>query len=263
MTTMTEADIKLGVVLAEAELQRRILSVEKLEQAGLLPQTIEAAMAAQAIASGAIGKEVAGWKIAMNNGRPVAAPLLDLFATLGETPLTVPKPGTVAVEVEICFVLASDIPAPLIGESYSRDDIMGHIASIHLGAELVSYRLVEENKAPFPLYLADRLGNHAFVLGPEIGVSAVQALSTQNADHMPLTVEAGSQIQFAAVPVHPQVDPLLPLVSYANTPIDGLGGLRRGQVITTGSLCGLLRLPGPTRVKVAWESVGTLDLDLP
>lgn len=263
MTTMTEANIKLGVVLAGAEAQQSSLSAEALAANGLIPDSIETGMAAQAIATGAIGKEVAGWKIAMNNGRAVAAPLLDLYDTAAEGPLIVPKPGAVAVEIEICFVLANDLPALPIGRNYTREVIIENIASVHLGAELVSYRLVEENKAPFPLFLADRLGNHSFVLGPEIQAATLQAVALQSPDLPALTLEAGGDILFAAVPKHPQVDPLAPLVAYANAPIDNLGGLKRGQVITTGSLCGLLRLSDHTTVKATWADIGALEITLP
>ncbi|NTJ41823.1 2-keto-4-pentenoate hydratase [Agrobacterium larrymoorei] len=263
MTTMTEANIRLGVLLAEAEKQQSALPVSNLEQAGLLPESLEAGMAAQAIATGAIGKGVSGWKVAINNTRPVAAPLLDLFEITSETDFIVPKPGVVAVEVEICFVLAEDIPKPEPTMPYVREDIVNRIASVHLGLELVSYRLVEENKAPFPLFLADRLGNHSFVLGPQIEAEWVDRLLSQGAELPPLEIEGDDGILFAAIPKHPQGDALAPLLAYANLPIDHLGGLKKGQVATTGSLCGIIRLEGQRYLRTRWGTIAELEIRFP
>jgi 2-keto-4-pentenoate hydratase len=263
MTTMTEANIRLGAILAEAENQQSSLSVAKLESSGLIPDSIETGMAAQAIAAAAIGKEVGGWKIGVNSNRAISAPLLDVYDTSIDIPFDVPKPGAVGIEIEICFVLANDIPAPALGQQYSRADVLSHVASVNLGAELVSYRLVEENKAPFPLFLADRLGNHSFVLGPEIDRAVLERVANQDATLPALVIEGDGDALFAAAPKHPQVDPVAPLMAYANAPLDHLGGLKRGQIVTTGSLCGLIRLSGQTAIKTSWDGIADMALNLP
>ena len=61
MTTITEANIRLGMILAEAEARQSSISAEKLESRDLIPPTIDSAMAVQALAVGTIGKDVAGW----------------------------------------------------------------------------------------------------------------------------------------------------------------------------------------------------------
>lgn len=263
MTTMTEANIRLGAILAEAENQQSSLSVAKLESAGLVPDTLETAMAAQAIAAAAIGKEVSGWKVAFNNNRSVAAPLLDVYDAAAEGPLAVPKPGTVGIEIEICFVLSDDIPAPSAGKQYTRDDILSRVASAHLGAELVSYRLIEENKSPYPLFLADRLGNHSFVLGPEIDSAVITRVAIEDPAMPLLVLDCDGEALFAAAPKHPQADAVTPLLAYANAPLDHMGGLKRGQVITTGSLCGLIRLTDQTRIMAYWGDIAKLEITLP
>ncbi|KQO77657.1 hypothetical protein [Rhizobium sp. Leaf262] len=263
MTTMTEANIRLGAILAEAENKQSSLSVAKLESSGLVPDTLETGMAAQAIATAAIGKAVGGWKITSNSGRVVAAPLLDVYDTDTPTALEVPKPGCVGVEIELCFVLANDIPPPAPGQEYSREDIVSHVASVHLGAELASYRLIEENKAPFPLFLADRLGNHSFVLGPKIERDLIARVANEDATLPVLVLEGDETVLFAAQPKHPQGDALAPLLAYANRPLDHLGGLRRGQVVTTGSICGLLRLSGQRSIRAAWGDIAELAISLP
>lgn len=51
------------------------------------------------------------------------------------------------IEVEICFTLASDIPAAT-ATPLSRADILTHIDAVHLGVELLGYRLVERTRSP-------------------------------------------------------------------------------------------------------------------
>ncbi len=262
MTTITEANIRLGMILADAEARQSSVSSERLESRDLLPSNTDAAMAVQALAVGTIGKEVAGWKLGSNNSRPVAAPLLDLYDEVQDSMLAVPKPGALGVEIEICFVLADDLPALPIGKTYTRETILKAVSSVHIGAELVSYRLTEENRVPFPLFLADRLGNHSFVMGPPIDSSLVDAFARQDLGLPPLIVETEEEVLFAAVPTHPQTDPLAPLVAYANAPNDHLGGLKRGQVVTTGSLCGMIRLGGATQVKARLDTIAKMEIQL-
>lgn len=263
MTIMTGANIRLGAILAEAEKQQSFLSAAKLEASGLIPETIETGMAAQAISAAAIGKEIGGWKVSFSDGRAVAAPLIDVYDSRTGAVLAVPKKGVVGVEIEICFVLSNDIPAPVDGRAYGRDDILAQIASVHLGAELVSYRLIEENNAPFPLFLADRLGNHSFVLGPEIDRSFIERVLHEDQALPSLCLQADGQVLLNAPAKHPQGDAVAPLLAYANRPIDHLGGLTRGQVVTTGSLCGLIRLSGQATINATWGEIAALHLSLP
>lgn len=259
MTIMTGANIRLGAILAEAEKQQSFLSAAKLEANGLVPETIETGMAAQAISAAAIGKEIGGWKVSFSGGRAVAAPLIDVYDSRTGT---IPKKGAVGVEIEICFVLSNDIPAPVKGQAYERDDILAQIASVHLGAELVSYRLIEENNAPFPLFLADRLGNHSFVLGPEIDRFFIERVLHEDQNLPSLLLEADGAVLLDAPAKHPQGDAVAPLLAYANRQIDHLGGLKRGQVVTTGSLCGLIRLSGQATIKAAWGEIAAFHLSL-
>ena len=263
MTTVTEANIRLAAILAEAEKLHTTLGVAILQENNLVPDSIETGMAAQALAAGSIGKDIAGWKIGINGERTVAAPLLDLYHAEAGTAGVVTKPGAKAIELEICFVLGDDIPAPAAGETYSRDDVLAKIASIHMGAEMVSYRLIEEGKAPFPLHLADRLGNHSFVLGPKIDKALMDQTASQDASLPKLRLESDGKVLFDAAPKHPQKDPLGPLVAYANAPLDHLGGLQRGQVVTTGSVCGLVRLDGEKTLHAVWGDVAAMDIVLP
>ncbi|MNT40929.1 hypothetical protein D3C72_1772730 [compost metagenome] len=173
-----------------------------------------------------------------------------------------PEDGTEGVEVEICFTLSADIPAAAAGP-LTRDDLIGYIDKVHLGAELLRYRLVEKNQVPFPLFLADRLANHGFVIGPEVDKDIVDVFAG-NGENLPrLTVTEGSAQLFDATVKHPNADPLAPLVAFANAAFNKGDMLKAGNVVTTGSLCGAIpsTLAGETQITL--KSVGAFTLSGP
>jgi 2-keto-4-pentenoate hydratase len=63
-----------------------------------------------------------------------------------------------------------------------------------------------------------------------------------------------------AIGGHPTTDPLKPLLDYANAQSDRLGGFRAGQIITTGSLCGLVSVEEPSEVTAMIDSIGEARL---
>ncbi|MBN9076144.1 MAG: 2-keto-4-pentenoate hydratase [Rhizobiales bacterium] len=245
--TLSPAE-QLGLLLAKCADSGRVISVAEIEAGHLLPQNVEQAMRAQAVASA--GHPVAGWKVAIGpEGMPVAAPLLDIANAESHNEVRRQNSNPVAVEVEIAFRLGSDI---VPGRSYSREDIRRRVDSVHIGVELIGPRLVEGDKAPFPLFLADRLGNGGYVVGPELESGAIDLLMSGSEPLPAMSVCVDGREILNVRPHHPNGDPLAPLVAYANAQIDQLGGLRRGQFVTTGSLCGVLPVSKPQMLCIEW-----------
>jgi 2-keto-4-pentenoate hydratase len=61
---------------------------------------------------------------------------------------------------------------------------------------------------------------------------------------------------------HPQGDPLAPIRALKTAPIDRIGGLRAGQIVTTGTLCGVMPIAGPCRIRAELEGFGPVSLTL-
>jgi 2-keto-4-pentenoate hydratase len=255
---------QLGNRLADAERLGRSVSLAELTAAGLVADTLAAGMAGQAAFVTASGRDVAGWKVGINGeGVPVAAPMLDLYAAGDDGRAEVTRPGVKAIEPEICFRLSSDLPPPEQGRSLKREDVLGKIGSIHFGAELIGFRIAEENNVPFPLFLADRLGNHSFVVGPEIDRNLFAAIAAEDNSLPGLSLKNGDEILFSGRPRHPQRDPLIPMLAYANNPNDQLGGLRRGQLVTTGSLCGVVAVRSGAQLEVCGFGLPAMRIAIP
>ncbi|WP_332305218.1 2-keto-4-pentenoate hydratase [Rhizobium sp. GR12] len=251
---------KLAQGLAKADLDSTKIPLATIEADGLVPSSLEAAMAVQGAFVEVSGKTVGGWKLAIRpDSTAVAAPMVDCCRVGDDNIASFSGAGIEGIEVEICFTLASDIPAATTTPQ-SRADILKHIDAVHLGVELLGYRLVEKNQVPFPLFLADRLANRGFVLGPEIGAAIVDTF-TENTGKLPhLTVIEGTDVRFDAAVKHPNIDPLAPLLAFANSPLNKDGLLKRGQIVTTGSLCGAITSSLAAETHIDMKSVGAFTL---
>lgn len=251
---------KLAQRFVTASKQGTRIPLAALEADGVLPNNFEEAMAVQRAFFEASGKTVAGWKLAIRpDGEAVGAPMLDCYQVEDNNIASFPEAGTEGIEVEICFTLSSDIPArgtrPL-----TRGDLIRHIDKVHLGVELLRYRLAEKNQVPFPLFLADRLANHGFVIGPEIDTCFLEVFAENEADLPQLTVTEGTVQLFDANAKHPNSDPLAPLLAFANAALNKGDMLKAGNVVTTGSLCGLIPSALALDVHIAMIPVGAFTL---
>jgi 2-keto-4-pentenoate hydratase len=251
---------KLAQSFVKADLEGMKLPLATLEANGAIPASLHEAMAVQRAFVEASGKTVGGWKLAIRpDGTAVAAPMVDCYRVDDDNIASFSGTCIEGIEVEICFTLVSDIPAAT-ATPLSRADILTHIDAVHLGVELLGYRLVEKNQVPFPLFLADRLANRGFVLGPEIDAAVVDTFA-ENAGKLPhLTVTEGTNIRFDAAVKHPNIDPLSPLLAFANSPLNRNGMLKSGQIVTTGSLCGAITSNLAADTYIDMKSVGAFTL---
>jgi len=262
MSGMTAIE-KLAERFAKASREGDRIALAELEAEGLVPGTLAEAMAVQRDFAGYLGKPIGGWKLAIRpDGEAVAAPMFDCCRVNDANLASFPLDGTDGIEVEICFTLAADIPAAA-ERQLTKADMMQYIDKVHLGVELLRYRLVEKNQVPFPLFLADRLANHGFALGPEVDKRIVDVFAA-NSDDLPLLIVTEGPVQiFNAKVNHPNIDPLAPLLAFANAALNTGHMLRAGQVVTTGSLCGALPSALSGEIGIILESVGAFTLSGP
>jgi 2-keto-4-pentenoate hydratase len=197
---------------------------------------------------------VLGWKAGV---RPdvgaVAAPLVPFIAGDGGE-VRVPWHARLGVEVEIGFRLAHDIHVEP-GRTWRRDDLLDHIDHALLGIELTGGRLADAGAAPFTLFVADSMENAGYVAGPPLGL-AMLARVAQGA----VSLSLRGPVQWDGIARHPQGDPLEPLLDFANARLLHLGGLKAGQIVTTGALCGLLPVSGPGHLDVCIDGAAAMRL---
>lgn len=178
---------------------------------------------------------VKGWKVSAlipeqqrlyATDRPVAGPLFEPF--FHHTPAQVAANAFIIplLECEIAFLLGRDLPARTA--PYERTEIAEAIEALVPAMEIADCRWPAE--APDLLKLADDMGNGAFVAGApvhgwrDIDPRAHDVVLRLNG----LEVGRGPCAKVLG-------DPLLGIVALANAQPLAAGGLKRGQIVTTGT----------------------------
>ena len=57
-------------------------------------------------------------------------------------------------------------------------------------------------------------------------------------------------------------DPLTPMINWANAPLDRLGGMKAGHIVTLGSLTPMKEVTAPMKLAAELEGFGRISVDL-
>ncbi len=147
------------------------------------------------------------------------------------------------VEIEFGFRVTKDLPPR--GSEYSQDEVFGAIELVPL-IEILGSRFVDRKAvSPFEA-LADNASNGGYLIGNPVTDWTQTGFKT---DKCELAID-GKVIQ-TAVGTHPLDNPAVIMVWLANELTARHGGLRKGQVVTTGAL------KGSSPIKAGQKAVGT------
>lgn len=243
-------------VLSSAHRTGRIAPAATLD--ALAAATLPEGYAAQAGVVVALGERVDGWKVGFGPDRlPAAAPLLGSVVARSGATMALAPDRPVILEIEIAFRLARDLP-PRPGRPYAQAEIEDAVDVALAGAELIAARGgMPATGTPFPRFIADLQGNAGYVCGGETrGFRSVDLKACR------VSLWIDDERVHDAVGGHPQGDPYAPLVAWANAQCDRLGGLRSGQIVTTGTITPPRPVDRPCRVRATIEGVGDVALTL-
>lgn len=243
---------------AQRELARRLTTLrrEGRQQSGLetrlVPPEKQTAYRIARMVEEELGWKVAGWKIAATNedlqrqlrtdspiyGR-VFAPLIR------QSPASVEyaKQCSPIPEVEYEARLGTDLPPR--AKPYTVEEVTEAVASLHPGIELAECRFVHDAAfPPLTAILADGAGSGTIVHGPAIADWRKRDIAGQE---VVLTCNGAVRRKGTAADVLGH--PMQPLTWLANE-LSRIGiGMKAGQMISTGTLTGMLRpKPGDTYV---------------
>jgi 2-keto-4-pentenoate hydratase len=178
---------------------------------------------------------VQGWKVTaltapdqkkFSSSRPVAGALLGRYVHIGPTRLALSDMILPLLECEVAFTLAVDLPAR--ATPYQLMDIEAAVDDIVAVMEIADSRVPSDS--PDLLKLADSMGNGALVTGGRR--SSRNPIDLTNIDillkHDGKELDRGHSSRIMG-------NPLLALLALANAQPLPAGGLRKGQIITTGS----------------------------
>ncbi len=220
----------------------------------LRPADVEGGLAIQARVAGLMGEPIGGWKCsAPTEARPIA--MAPIFAPsihrTSPCPL-LPIGGQARIEPEIAFVMGRDLPKR--DTPYGEDEVRAAIGEVRFVLELIGMRYADPAAVPFPELLADCIANEGLFIGPEVPGGLDNALAA-----FPIMVKSGGTTLATRDGKHPDGHPFKPLHWLANYLAEKRDfPLRAGDVVTTGSYCGVLDVPYDAPLAFAYGDLGTL-----
>ena len=187
------------------------------------------------------------WKVGApdRESEPTAAPVFPhrLLASPAALPASVFLGG--GIEAEIAVRFGRDLPAR--ATPYSRAELLAAVDALHVAIELVDTRLAEPAAAG-PLWsLADNLSGNGLVLGDAIA-------GWREADFAAATVAI--RLDGRPLPTPPARQPLDDLFCCLPWWIGHAGGVRAGDIVTTGAWTGMHPVGWPATVEVEFAGLG-------
>jgi 2-keto-4-pentenoate hydratase len=156
------------------------------------------------------------------------------------------------LEAELAFTLGRDLPPR--GTPYQAPDVLAALRSVHPAIEIVDSRFVDM-KGVDPLSAAADLASHGALV-----VGAGRAADLQVDQRLQaVRLQAGDATLYEGIGGNAAGDVLRLLVWLANHAAARCGGLRAGQVITTGSCSGLAFATTPARVRATLAGLGVCE----
>ena len=234
----TTAQRDLAQLLADLRREGR-------QQSGLDPRLVPAdnatAYRIAALVADALGWPVLGWKIAafkaeMQQALRTDSPIYGRTFFVRETPanflhasLASPIP-----EVEYQARLGADLPPR--GKPYGLEEVTEAVASLHPGLELAECRFIHDSAfPPLPAILADGAGSGTIVYGPPIEDWRRRDIAGQ-----PVTLSSNGKTRRQGTAAAALDHPMVPLTWLANALSRTGVGLKAGQMVSTGTLTGML-----------------------
>jgi|FEC22Drversion2_1045045.scaffolds.fasta_scaffold00384_22 2-keto-4-pentenoate hydratase len=242
MTTMdTNAQRDLARLLASLRREGR---QQRGLDARLVPPDKDTAYRVARMVEQDLGWPVAGWKIAaakeeMRKALRTDSPIYGrVFAPgIKPSPVTVEHARQLSPipEVEYMALLGADLPPR--AKAYTVDEVTEAVASLHPGIELAECRFVHDDRfPPLPAILADGAGCGTICYGAAIDDWKTRDIAGQEVVLYCNGVQRRNGTAAAALD-----HPMVPLTWLANELSRTGIGMNAGQMISTGTLTGMLR----------------------
>ena len=218
------------------------------------PRTVGDAYAIQDAVAAKLGV-IGGWKVGAKNAsaEPTCAPLPATLILRSPQRFAAGRFAHNGVEAELAFTLSHDLPPR--PKPYRVADLEAAVATVHAAIEIVDSRFVDLNGVDALSLLADFQSNGALVVGNGVALPQAFQSSTQQ-----VTLEIDGKRVVESRGSNPAGDVLCLLAWLANHATARSGGLRRGDIVTTGSWTGMRFVASGTRVEAAFELIGGVDV---
>lgn len=212
--------------------------------AELTPPDAATAYKVAAMVERELGLAVAGWKIAAFKAEMQAQLRADapIYGRIYEgnvyrSPATVAHASQCSPIPEVEFVATLGRDLPPRETPYTRAEVRDAVESFSPGIELAECRFVHDKAfPPLPAILADGSGGGGLAIGAPIPNWRTQDLAGQE-----VTLASGGDIRRRGSAAEWLDHPIEPVLWLANALSKTGIGLKAGQVVSTGTLTGMLR----------------------
>ncbi len=247
------------------EAARHLLAARRARQPGprlpesCRPTEIEDALAIQQRVQALLGVATGGWKCSLptpERAVAYAAIFAPTIVQISPCPVIV-HGATVRIEPEIAFVLGRDLPRR--AAPYSEPELRSSIAETRLVLEILGSRYADPGLVTFPELLADQVANQGLFVGP-----ALRDAFSRPLEGFLIAVDGPAGALRRRDGRHPDGHPLRPFLWLADflATRPEVGGLKAGQIVTTGSYAGALEVPAETPVLVRFGDLGSVAVEL-
>ncbi|MEH2476731.1 2-keto-4-pentenoate hydratase [Nitrobacteraceae bacterium AZCC 2146] len=245
---MTEPEIAAAAeILAKA--RRNGTQIEALP---VTPSSVVEAHAIQDRVAALVGEPIGAFKAgAPPDSTPTRGLIEARMIRASPARMSVAEVPHCGVEGEIAFRFNSDLPAR--DAPYTRDEVAKAVAVLP-AIEVVSSRFRDPTSRPRLEQLADCGINGGLVLGPEMA-----DWSHLDLPNLHITFVVNGETVLERDGGHPTDDPLAAAVALANMRRDA-GGVKAGQIVTTGSWTGMPFLKPGDRCVVQFETLGGAEV---
>lgn len=212
----------------------------------LVPDSQAEAYQAQLLVASRLGR-IAGWKVGSPSptATPFCAPLLAEGFQHAGVSLPADHARLWVLEGELMFTLARDLPPR--ATPYERAEVLAAVGEVAAGFEIVDSRLAAWPKAEPLLNLADHAAHGGMVVGTG------RALPDIAFDKVRVKMTIGERVIVDQAGGNSAGDPVRLLVWLANHLAESEGGLRAGDLVTSGSCTGMEPLPPGATAEVVFE----------
>jgi 2-keto-4-pentenoate hydratase len=221
---------------------------------GLRPRSFEEAYAIQDAVTRARGAW-GGWKVGAPSpeATPLCAPMYRPGLVLSPAQLQDTQYRSRGIEAEVAFTFVRALPPR--STPYSRDEVLSAVGTAHPGLEVVESRYADAGALDAFSAAADSQGYRGYVVGPPLLDWRRLELKT-----LPVSLLVNGQPAVERAGGNTSGDVFRLLVWLANTGSVRLGGIRTGDVVTTGSTTGLTVVPPGAQVVARFAGLGEAAL---
>ena len=219
------------------------------------PTDGDSAIAIQKRVMEVLGETTGGWKCAVpkTNGLPILSPI-PVSKISSKSPYPVPGPKGL-IEPEIAFVLAHDMPSR--ATPYTDEEIRASIGATHFVIELLGSRYANKPAATQGEILADAYNNYGLWVGP-----TVDGIFEKQLETLHVKISSPDGVIMDQDRPHPSGDPLKAYSWLVNFLSSRGEGLRKGEIVTTGSYAGVVDAPIGKTVRVELGGIGVVEIEL-